>query len=191
MKGKNIGFAVCGSFCNFKNAEKQLRELVKYGATVRCILSENTRSIDTRFGRAEDWYEKFKEISGTEPIVSIVDAEPIGPKKMFDVLILCPCTGNTLAKLSNGITDSTVTMAVKSHLRGARPVVVALSTNDGLGATMQNFSKLLNTKHYYFVPLLQDDPYRKPNSLVCDYQKLTATAEAAMSGTQIKPLFEL
>ncbi len=188
MYDKKIGVALCGSFCNFERVYNEMVKLKQGGADLRFIMSENAAETDTRFGSAGHWKKTFSELSQEEIITSISSAEPIGPKKMFDILLVCPCTGNTLAKLSHGITDTPVTMAVKSHLRGGRPVVLAIATNDGLAASAQNIGKLLNTKNYFFVPFTQDDPYQKPTSLICDFAKISDTIEVALTGRQIRPV---
>ncbi len=188
MHEKRIGVALCGSFCNFERVYNEMKKLNDNGANLWFIMSENAANTDTRFGTAGHWKKSFAELSQDEIITSITTAEPIGPKKMFDVMVVCPCTGNTLAKLANGITDTPVTMAVKSHLRGGRPVVLAIATNDGLAASAQNIGRLLNTKNYYFVPFAQDDPYQKPTSLICDFSKVSDTIEVALAGRQIRPI---
>ncbi len=188
MNEKKIAIAICASFCNFERVYNEFKKLKENGASLSFIMSDNAATTDTRFGTAGHWKKSFSELSDNDLITSIAAAEPIGPKKMFDVLVVCPCTGNTLAKLSNGITDTPVTMAVKSQLRCGRPVVLAIATNDGLSASAQNIGRLLNTKNYYFVPFSQDDPYQKPNSLICDFARLADTIEVALSGKQIRPI---
>ncbi len=188
MHDKRIGVALCGSFCNFERVYSEMLKFKENGAILSFIMSANAANTDTRFGTAGHWKKSFSELSDGEIITTISGAEPIGPKKMFDVLLVCPCTGNTLAKLSHGITDTPVTMAVKSHLRGGRPVVLAIATNDGLAASAQNIGRLLNTKNYYFVPFAQDDPYQKPTSIICDFSKVSDTVEVALAGRQIKPI---
>ena len=189
MNETTIGYCLCGSFCTFEKSFEILRELKSNGANILPVMSFNAATIDTRFGKAEDIKSTFTEISGMEIISTINDAEPIGPKKMCDVLVVAPCTGNTLAKLASGITDTPVLMACKSHLRTGRPVVIALATNDALGASAQNLGKLLNTKNIYFVPMYQDDCYKKPTSLVADFDMLNDAVESALSGKQIQPVF--
>ncbi len=188
MQGKSIGVVICGSFCNFETVYSEMKRLSANGADLQFIMSFNAASIDTRFGTAGYWKKRFSELSQKEIITGIANAEPIGPKKMFDALLVCPCTGNTLAKLSNGVTDTPATMAVKSHLRSGRPVVIALATNDGLAASAQNLGRLLNTKNYYFVPLCQDEPYQKPTSLVCEFSRIGDALDAALSGRQVRPV---
>ena len=184
----NIGYCLTGSFCTFEKSVKTLEDLVKSGHNVTPIMSENAYSTDTRFGDAVDFQNKLIEITGNSIIHTIEQAEPIGPKKMFDVLAIVPCTGNTLAKLANGITDTSVTMAAKSHLRNGRPVLLAVSTNDALAGAAENIGKLLGKKHYYFVPFGQDDPKGKPTSMVADFTAIPQAMAAALEGRQIQPL---
>ena len=188
LHGIRLGFAVCGSFCNAANALKAAEACVRDGAELLPIVSEHFASMKTRFGAPEAFLEPLTAFGGGRLIRTIQDAEPIGPKNMTDVLAVCPCTGNLLAKLAAGITDNTVTMAVKSHLRGGKPVIVCISTNDGLAASARNLGDLLNRRHYYFVPFRQDDPRRKPASLVADYALLPETVAAAVQGAQIQPV---
>ena len=188
LHGIRLGFAVCGSFCNAANALKAAEACVRDGAELLPIVSEHFASMKTRFGAPEAFLEPLTALGGGRLIRTIQDAEPIGPKNMTDVLAVCPCTGNLLAKLAAGITDNTVTMAVKSHLRGGKPVILCISTNDGLAASARNLGDLLNRRHYYFVPFRQDDPRRKPASLVADYALLPETVAAAVQGAQIQPV---
>ena len=190
MTKATIGFAMCGSFCTFSKAFEQMRALVSEGIDVIPIMSENARSTDTRFGTAAEMVKTAEEITGKKVLSTSVETEPIGPKDMCDLLIIAPCTGNTLAKLSLGVTDTAVTMAAKSHLRVQKPVLLCVATNDALGASAQNIGRLLNTKNIYFVPLSQDDPENKPNSLVADFSKLPEAAEAALGGRQLRPVFQ-
>lgn len=183
-----IGFALTGSFCTFASILPVVEMLATRGCEITPILSANAGTLDTKFGKATDWRSRLHEITGRNCIDSIPEAEPIGPQKMFDVLVVAPCTGNTLAKLAHGITDTTVTMAVKSHLRGEKPVVLAVSTNDALSGSAANLGTLLNRKHYYFVPLRQDAPYAKPRSLVADMSLLPDTIGAALDDRQLQPL---
>lgn len=183
-----IGLALTGSFCTFASVLPVVEMLATRGCEITPILSANAGTLDTKFGKATDWRSRLHEITGRNCIDSIPEAEPIGPQKMFDVLVVAPCTGNTLAKLAHGITDTTVTMAVKSHLRGEKPVVLAVSTNDALSGSAANLGTLLNRKHYYFVPLRQDAPYAKPRSLVADMSLLPDTIGAALDGRQLQPL---
>lgn len=185
---KRLGFALCGSFCTF---EKVLAEMEKLSEIydITPIMSEGAASINSRFGKAEYFKKRITEICKKEPITTIEGAEPIGPKALLDVLIIEPCTGNTLGKLANGITDSSVTMAAKAHLRNGRPLVIAVSTNDALGASAQNIGKLMNSKNIYFVPMGQDSPNGKPTSMVAYFEKSADTVEAALSGKQLQPMF--
>ncbi len=182
-----IGFALCGSFCNH-SAVMKLYESLAERHELLPILSENAAKYDTRFGTAESLTERVESLAGRRAVKTIVEAEPLGPSNAMDVLVIAPCTGNTLAKLANGITDGPVTMAAKSHLRNGRPVVLALATNDGLSASAPNIAALLNRKHYYFVPFGQDDPEKKPASLVADFARLEETVLAAAEGRQIQPV---
>ena len=183
-----IGYALCGSFCTFSRTLEQMEALVRLGYDVIPFMSETAYSTDTRFGRAEDFIHTIESICSHPVIHTIADAEPVGPKKMVDLLLVAPCTGNTLAKLSWGVTDTAVTMAVKSALRIGLPVVLCMATNDGLGASAQNFGRLMNTKHIYFVPLQQDYPVLKPNSLVADFTRIPETVEAALENRQVEPV---
>ena len=183
-----IGYAFCGSFCTFSRSIEQLKRLKEAGADVTAIMSFNASSLDTRFGTAESFRKTIEEITGKPIILTIEDAEPIGPKKLFDVLVICPCTGNTMAKLANSIIDTPVTMAAKSHIRNSRPVVIAAATNDGLAGSAKNIGALMNYKSYYFVPFGQDDSEKKPRSLVADFNELGETILAAMNGVQYQPL---
>jgi len=182
-----IGFAMCGSFCTYSEVFPVV-ELLTRDYTVIPILSANASGIDSRFGAAREHIATISELCGMPPISTVQEAEPIGPKKLLDALVVAPCTGNTLAKLSHSIADGPVTMAVKSHLRNGRPVVIAVSTNDGLAGAAENIGKLLARKHYYFVPFRQDDPVRKPASLVADFHMIPQTLEQALQNTQIQPL---
>ena len=186
--GKNIGFAMCGSFCTFERVIKELELLSKCNANIYPIMSEVSYSTDTRFGKSSDFQERLKGIAGKDIIKSVKEAEPIGPKGYLDILVIAPCTGNTLAKLASGVADSSVTMAAKAHLRNSKPVVIAVSTNDGLGNAAKNIGTLLNSKNIYFVPFRQDDCINKPNSLVADMSKIKDTLEAALDGKQLQPV---
>ncbi len=188
LEGKNIGFAMTGSFCTFSIVMEELKELQKTGANIIPIVSQNVQSTDTRFGKAEDFIKQLETICGNKVIKTIKEAEPIGPKKLLDALLVAPCTGNTLAKLANGITDTGVTMAAKATMRNACPVVIAVSTNDGLGASAKNIGLLLNMKNIYFVPFGQDDPVKKCNSLVANMSKMRESLEMALEGVQIQPI---
>ena len=188
MTGKSVGFAMCGSFCTFSKAIEQMKILKESGFDVLPIMSFNACTTDTRFGKSRDIINSVEEIAENKIITTINDAEPIGPKKMCDVILVAPCTGNTLGKLSAGITDTPVTMAVKSHLRINRPVVLCVATNDGLGASAQNIGKLINTKNFFFVPFSQDDPEKKPNSLVSHFELIPETLKCALDKTQLQPI---
>lgn len=189
LTGERIGFVVTGSFCTFSAAFAQAAKLREAGAVLTPIFSEHAATIDTRFGKAADRVAELEEICGRQSIRTIAQAEPIGPKDLLDLLVVAPCTANTAAKLAHGITDSTATMAVKSMLRRQKPVVLAIATNDALGASAKNIGLLMNTKHYYFVPLRQDAPLEKPASLVADFTKLPETVEMAQQQKQIQPIF--
>ena len=186
---KKLGFALCGSFCTFK---KVIAEMEKLSAEYEIIpiLSENAARINSRFGSAEDFCRRITEICGRAPITTIEGAEPIGPKALLDVLLIAPCTGNTLGKLANGITDSSVTMAAKAHLRNGSPLVIAVSTNDALGASARNIGALMNAKNVYFVPMGQDAPESKPASVVAHFEECQRAIEAALCGKQVHPVFD-
>ena len=187
LSGLRVGFAVCGSFCTFEKAFKALETLAELGCEITPIMSFNAYSLDTRFGAAQKNAARMFEITGKTVLHDIPSTEPVGPKKLFDVLVVAPCTGNTLAKLAVGITDTPVCMAVKSHLRNQRPVVIAVSTNDALSGSAKNIGTLRNYKNYYFVPLSQDDCLAKPFSLVADFGKIPETVLEALDGKQIQP----
>lgn len=182
-----IGFAMCGSFCTFSKVFPTMEALAQEHE-VAPIFSFAASQIDSRFGTANEHLKRAAQICGKEPILTIAQAEPIGPKKLFDVLVIAPCTGNTLSKLAHSEADTPVTMAVKSHLRNGRPVVIAVSTNDALAGAAENIGKLLARKHYYFVPFGQDDPIGKPTSMVADFTQLSAAVTAAAEGRQLQPI---
>lgn len=188
MKQERIGFAMCGSYCTHADALKALADLCAEYETVLPILSENCASTDTRFGSSKDLIKTIEEMTGEAVLRTISAVEPVGPKKMLDVLVVAPCTGNTLGKLANGITDTAVTMAVKAHLRNDRPVVLAIATNDGLSASAENIGRLLARRNFYFVPFGQDDHEGKPCSLIADFRKVRETVESALHGKQLQPL---
>lgn len=188
MKKTSIGFAMTGSFCTFERVLKQMEALVRRGYEVLPVLSFNAGTLDTRFMTAEHLRARIVEITGNEPIDTLAGAEPIGPKKMTDVFLIAPATGNSLAKLAAGIYDTPVLLGAKSHLRNDRPLVLAVSTNDGLGAAAQNIGRLLNVRNIYFVPFGQDDPVKKPRSLVADFSQIPRTIAAALSGVQMQPM---
>ena len=188
MEELRVGFAFCGSFCTYDMAMTALEEVKRRYSDVTPIISEKSAATDTRFGAAHDFMKEMQRICDKRPIDSIKAAEPIGPQKLLDVMVICPCTGNTLAKLATGVTDSSVTMAAKAHLRNGRPLIIAVSTNDGLSGSAKNIGTLLDKKNVYFVPFMQDDPAKKPTSLVADFTKIPETIEAARKGEQIQPL---
>ena len=183
----NIGFAMCGSFCTYGEVFPII-ELLSRDYRITPIFSTAAATVDSRFGTAAEHLQQAAEICGRKPLATIAEVEPIGPKKLLDALIVAPCTGNTLAKLAHSIADTPVTMAVKSHLRNGRPVILAVSTNDALGGAAENIGKLLSRKHYYFVPFRQDDAVNKPTSMVADFSRLHETLEAALQGKQLQPL---
>jgi len=190
LKGKKIGFALTGSFCTFDKVLKEMEKLVLAGANVYPIFSFNSQTINSRFGKAEDFMARAIEITGNDPITTIQTAEPIGPKSFLDVVIIAPCTGNTLAKLANGITDTPVLMAAKAHIRNQKPLVIAVSTNDALGMNLKNLGYLLPSKYMYFVPFGQDDYVKKPNSMVAKIEMIPETIELALDGIQIQPVIQ-
>lgn len=190
LKDKKIGFAMCGSFCTFKRALVTLESIAKTGADITPIMSAISASTDTRFGTAEYFTEKIKEITGKDIITDVKNAEPIGPKNLLDILVVLPCTGNTLAKIASGIADTSVTMAVKAHLRNQKPVLLAVSTNDGLGTAAKNIATLMNNKNIYFIPFAQDDYINKPNSLVAVFEQTIPAIEAALNGQQLQPILD-
>lgn len=188
MTNQTIGFAVCASFCTFQKVIPQIKLLAEKGYNIVPIMSHASYTTDTRFGKASDFISEISSICGRDIIHTIRDAEPIGPKKLLDALIIAPCTGNTIAKLANGITDTPVTMAAKAHLRNQRPLIIAPSTNDGLGINAKNIGTLHAIKNIYFVPYGQDDAYKKENSLVADMSKICDTLTAALEKKQLQPL---
>ena len=188
MRKERIGFAVCGSFCTHEKVLAALEQLAQIYETVIPIASETSAFTDTRFGTSDDLMDRMEELTGRDVLCDIPAVEPIGPKGLLDVLVIAPATGNTIAKLAAGITDTAVTMAAKAHLRNGRPVVIAMASNDGLSAGARNIGELLVRKNYYFVPFGQDDPVKKPCSLVADFSKLSETVDAALQGMQIQPL---
>lgn len=183
----NIGFAMCGSFCTYAQVFPVMEELAKAHRLIP-IFSFASATIDSRFGTAREHLQKAAELCGSQPLCTIEAAEPIGPQKLLDALIIAPCTGNTLAKLAHSIADTPVTMAAKSHLRNGRPVLVAVSTNDALAGAAENIGKLLSRKHYYFVPFGQDDALKKPTSMVADFKKIPQALDAALEGRQLQPI---
>lgn len=190
LKDKNIGIAMTASLCTFDNVFFEIEKLVEAGAIVFPFFSKASCSIDSRFGKAKDFYDKVTQITGREPITTIEDAEPVGPKGYLDAYVIVPCTGNTLAKLANGITDGPVLMAAKAQLRNQKPVILSISTNDGLGLNLKNIGTLLNSKNIYFLPFGQDNPDKKVNSLVAHTNDLIDTIEYALGGIQIQPVLK-
>lgn len=184
-----IGYAFCGSFCTLARSLSVMDELVRAGHDILPIVSENVYSLDTRFFKAEDFIGKVEDISGKKVINGIVEAEPLGPKTALEALIIAPCTGNTLAKMAQGITDGTVTMAAKAHLRADRPTLIALASNDSMSSNLKNIGTLLNRKNVYFVPLFQDDIAKKPHSLVAKFEEIPRCLEMAFEKRQMRPLF--
>lgn len=188
LKGMRIGFAITGSHCTLHEITQVMQRLIDEGAEITPIISYSVESMDTRFGKAEDWKRQFEEITGKQSIHTILEAESTVPKKKFDCIVIAPCTGNTLAKLANGITDTPVLMAAKFQLRNLKPLVIAISTNDGLGFNARNIGTILITKNVYFVPFGQDNPNMKPNSLVAHMDKIPDSILAACEGKQIQPI---
>ena len=188
LKDKKIGFTLTGSFCTFQKVIPKIKEIKKLGADIIPIMSFNSYNLDTKFGKAKDFIDEIEEITKKKIIHTIQDAEPIGPKKMTDIMIIAPCSGNTMAKLACDIIDTPATMAAKSHLRNNRPLVIAPSTNNGLSGNAENIGKLLNRKNYYFVPFRQDNPITKPRSIVFDTEYIIKTIEYALEGEQISPI---
>lgn len=188
LKDKKIGFTLTGSFCTFQKVIPKMKEIKKLGAEIIPIMSFSSYNLDTKFGKAKDFIEEIENITGKEIIHTIQGAEPIGPKKMTDIMIIAPCSGNTMAKLAYDIIDTPATMAAKSHLRNNRPLVIAPSTNNGLSGNAENIGKLLNRKNYYFVPFRQDNPITKPRSIVFDAEYIIKTIKFALDGEQISPI---
>ena len=188
MIEKNIGYAFCGSYCTFDKGIAALQRICGLYTSVTPIMSENACKTDSRFGTARSFIDRIEAITGKTIISTIAGAEPFGPKALLDILVIAPCTGNTVAKLASGITDTSVTMAAKAHLRNRRPVLIAVSTNDGLTGNAANIGKLINRKDIYFVPYYQDDPVKKPGSVIADFDLLPAAVEAALRGVQLQPV---
>ena len=184
----NVGFALTGSFCTFKKVIPKIQELKDLGANIIPIMSYNSYNFDTKFGKAKDFIEEIEGITENKIIHTIQGAEPIGPKSLTDIMVVAPCSGNTLAKLANSIIDTPSTMAIKSHLRNQRPLVVGISTNDALSGSAENIGKLLNRKNYYFVPFTQDNPITKPTSLVFKFDYLIPTIQEALNNKQLQPI---
>lgn len=190
LKGKKIGVAITGSFCTFDKLLKELEKLADTGADIYTIFSDASQTIENRFGNPKDFLEKVEIITGKSPMLKIEEAEPIGPQGYLDILVIMPCTGNTAAKLANGITDTPVLMGAKAHLRNNKPLLISISTNDGLGMNMKNIGLLLNAKNIYFVPFGQDNAEKKPNSLVAHTQLLIPALEMALENKQLQPILE-
>lgn len=188
LKDAKIGFAFTGSFCTFEKVLSELEKLAYTGADITPVISYSVDSLDTKFGTAYEWKRRIEAVTGKNVIRTITDAEPIGPKALLDILVVAPCTGNTLGKLANGITDTPVTMACKAHLRNGRPLLLAPSTNDGLGINARNIGFLQNCKNVFFVPYEQDDPHKKRNSLVARFDMLIPAIESALDGKQLQPV---
>ena len=188
LKGKRVGVALTGSFCTYEKVFQELTKLTNEGALVQTIFSDAAGTIDSRFGKAEDFIKKAEEITRQTPMLTIPEAEPIGPDSLLDILVLFPCTGNTIAKLANGITDTPALMAAKAHLRNNKPLLISISTNDALGMNMKNIGLLLNAKNIYFVPFGQDNPEKKPNSMIAHTELLIPSLEAALHGRQYQPI---
>ena len=186
---KKLGLALCGSYCTYETLFAAAKPLADVYELVP-IMSETASSTDSRFGTAEEHLRRLEALAGRKPVTSIAEAEPLGPKEAMDALLIAPCTGNTLAKLAHGLTDSAVAMAAKAHLRNGRPLVIAFSTNDGLSGSAENIARLLNRKNVYFVPFRQDDPVRKPCSLQADFSLLAETVAAALEGRQLQPILK-
>lgn len=188
LSGQNVGVAFTGSFCMHAKVKAAVKEIVAAGANVIPIFSFNTQTINSRFGKAADFMKEITEITGNDPVLTIEDAEPLGPKNLVDIVVIAPCTGNTLAKLANGITDTPVLMAAKGHIRNGKPLVISVSTNDALGMNLKNIGALLNAKNIYFVPFGQDDYAKKPNSMVAYTELILPTLELGLEGKQIQPI---
>lgn len=188
LKDKWIGVAFTGSFCTYANAFSQVQALLDVGAKVQPIFSPNARTIESRFGRGVDFIEKAEQMTGRSAITEIETAEPIGPSAKLDLLLILPCTGNTMAKLANGITDNAVLMAAKAHLRNEKPLVLSIATNDALSMNLKNIGLLMNSKNIYFVPFGQDNPKKKPHSMIAHVELVVPTLEAALEGRQYQPV---
>ena len=190
MEKYKLGYAMTGSFCTFDKSIREMSRLASQGCDILPIMSENAYTVSTRFGKAHEIVTRVEDIAQKSVIHTVIGAEPIGPRRMCDILLVAPCTGNTLSKIALGITDTPVTMAVKSQLRIGAPVVLCIASNDALGASAENIGRLLNRKNIYFVPLSQDDPEHKPNSLVAHFELIPQTVELALTGRQLQPIFQ-
>lgn len=188
LKNKKIGIAFTGSFCTYDSTFKELKKLDEAGADVQTIFSNASQTINCRFGKAEEFMILAEELTGNKPILTIEGAEPIGPGSLLDIMVILPCTGNTIAKLANGITDTPVLMAAKAHLRNEKPLLISVSTNDALGMNMKNIGLLLNAKHIFFIPFGQDNPVKKPNSMIAHVELLVPSIENALEGKQYQPI---
>jgi len=190
LKGIKIGVAITGSFCTYRHVFQELEKLIREGAEVQTIFSDAAQSIDSRFGVAENFVTMAEEMSNHSAMLTISQAEPIGPQSLLDILVILPCTGNTIAKLASGITDTPALMAAKAHLRTDKPLLISISTNDALGMNMQNIGLLLNAKNIYFIPFGQDDPVKKPNSMIAHTELLIPALQAALAGRQYQPVIQ-
>lgn len=190
LKGLNIGYCICGSFCTLKYSLEQMKNLVDLGGKITPVMSYSVQNTDTRFGSADFFIDSVETICGEKIITTIKDAEPIGPKNLIDIMVVAPCTGNTLAKLNQGIVDTPVLMAVKAHIRNNKPVLLALATNDALGANLENIGGLINKKNFYFVPFGQDDYKKKPKSMIAHFEKIPEAIISALKGEQLQPILK-
>ncbi|MCR4616404.1 MAG: dipicolinate synthase subunit B [Clostridiales bacterium] len=190
MNRINVGFAMCGSFCTFSQIPPVMKQMRDRGYELIPIMTPTAYYTDTRFGKAADINREIEDICGNKILKTITEVEPIGPKKMLDILVIAPCTGNTIGKLANGIYDTSVTLAAKSHMRNKRPVLIAVSTNDALSSTAMNIGKLMNSRNMYFVPFSQDDCEKKPTSIVADFSSIPRAVELALKGEQQQPVIE-
>lgn len=190
LKGKKIGLGITGSFCNYSKLPNIIEKLKDEGAEILPIFSLASQTYDTRFNNSEEFINEIEKLTNNKPVLTIVDAEPIGPNNLIDIMLILPCTGNTAAKLAYAITDNAVLMATKSHLRNGKPVVLGISTNDALGMSAKNIGTLLSSKNFYFVPFKQDDPIKKPNSLSFNSEKVISALEDALDGKQIQPILD-
>lgn len=190
LKDKRIGYALTGSFCTLEQSMCVLQRLQDCGAELMPIISFNVKNLDTKFGPAQKWQDRIYEICGKPIAATITEAEPIGPKALLDILVILPCSGNTLGKLANGITDTPVTMAAKAHLRNNKPLLIGVSTNDGLSTSAQNIGRLMNNKNIYLIPFGQDAPHKKYNSLLCDFDLCEQAVIASLEGRQLQPVLK-